>query len=70
MPKAKTQVAFIGNSYIVRFKAAIGMHPDIPQDLKLSDCRASFVAKAQARRKSRNDFAHVTSNLQAWCFLR
>ena len=45
MHKAKTHVAFVGDSYIVRFETAIGVHPNIPQDLKLSDCRASFVAR-------------------------
>ena len=49
MPKAKTHVAFVGDSYIVRFEAAIGVHSDIPQDLKLSDCRASFVARRGAK---------------------
>ena len=28
----KTHVAFVGDSYIVRFEAAIGVHPDIPQN--------------------------------------
>ena len=45
----KTQVAFVGDSYIIRFEAATGVHPDIPQDLKLSDCRASFVARRGAK---------------------
>ena len=49
MPKAKTQVAFVGDSYTVCFEAAIGVHPDIPQDLKLSECRANFVAKRGAK---------------------
>ena len=49
MPKAKTHFAFVGDSYIIRFEAAIGVHPDIPQDLKLSDCRASFVARRGAK---------------------
>ena len=48
MPKAKTHVVFVGDSYIVRFEAAIGVHPDIPHDLKLSSCRASFVARRGA----------------------
>ena len=49
MPKPKTHVVFVGDSYIVRFEAAIEVHPDIPQDLKLSSCRASFVARRGAK---------------------
>ena len=45
----ETHVAFVGDSYIVRFEAAIGVHLDIHQDLKLSDCRASFVARRGAK---------------------
>ena len=49
MPKDKTHVVFVGDSYIIRFEAAIGVHADIPHDLKLSSCRASFVARRGAK---------------------
>ena len=66
MPKAKTHVAFVRDSYIIRFEAAIGLHPDIPQDLKLSDCRASFVARRGAKVETMSHIMpHVTCNLQA-----
>ena len=37
----KMHVVFVGDGHVVRFEAAIGVHPDIRRDLKL--CRASFV---------------------------
>ena len=49
MPKAKTHVVFVGDSYIARFVAAIGVHPDIPLDLSLCIGGASFVARRDAK---------------------
>ena len=42
-------VVFVGDSYIVRFQAVIGIHPDIPNDLNLHECKISLVARRGAR---------------------
>ena len=49
IPKAKTHIVFVSDSYIACFEAAICVHPDIPSDLKLCSCKTSFVARRGAK---------------------